>query len=82
MDQTDKTKLREILGKLVTMSLPFIQKVLGNRFSIAGLAGLTGGFVDLMIEATDALSGTGEAIVMGTIVGVFTLLTSMKKGST
>ena len=82
MDKTDKTKLRATLGKLLTLLLPIIQKLSGNRFSLAGLAGLTAGVVDLLVEATDALNTTGEAVVMGSVVGAATLIATMKKKET
>ena len=79
MDQQDKSKLRASLGRLITLLLPLLQKALGNRFSIAGLAGVTAGVVDLAVEATATLDGNGEAIVMGAVVGLATLFTTRAK---
>lgn len=81
MDQQDKTKLRDAMNRLMEMLLPLAAKALGNRFSIATLAGVAAGLVDLLVAATETLNGNGEAIVMGSIVGIATLVATRAKST-
>lgn len=79
MDQNDKTKLGSSLNTVFTALIPFIQKVTGNRFTLASVFALLAATADLIIESTAALGPAGEAAVMGLAVGLATILSGLKK---